>query len=166
MTRRIALGAFALSVALLAGVLFIASAAPVSAEGPVTVASRAISGIVWQDFCLTDCTAGSSLRRGNGVPDEAEKRLAGVTVWLGLGSCRFSRATWSTTTDSLGRYSFSGLGSGTYCVMVNSRQSNTAFPKPGVWSRPSGRSSWYLASYTVFGRASRSGLNFGWDKNP
>ncbi len=164
MTKRIALGVFAVSVALLVGALLLVSAAPARAEGPVAATTRTVSGVVWQDYCEADCTAGSSLRRGNGVPNEAEKRLAGVKVLLGTGSCRFSRAMWSTTTDSLGRYTFSGLGSGTYCVMVNSRQSNTAFPKPGVWSRPSGRSSWYLASYTVYGPFSRSGLNFGWDK--
>lgn len=164
MTKRIGLGVLALGVVLLVGLFAAASAAPVLAEGPVAAVVRTISGVVWQDYCETDCTAGSSLRRGNGVPDEAEKRLAGATVWLGVGACRYSRAIWHTTTDSLGRYSFSSLGRGTYCVMVNSRQSNTAFPKPGVWTRPSGRSSWYIASYTVYGPGSRAGLNFGWDK--
>lgn len=50
-----------------------------------------LSGIVWQDFCLSDCTAGSSLRRGNGTPDEAEVRLSGVLVRLGRGACRYTR---------------------------------------------------------------------------
>ena len=70
------------------------------------------------------------------------------------------------TTKASGTYSFTGLAAGTYCVMVNSRQSSVAFPRPGVWSRPSGRSSYYLASYTVYlapGK-SRGSLYFGWDR--
>ncbi len=141
----------------------VAPTARVSAAAPAPSSGRSLSGIVWQDFCLSDCTAGSSLRRGNGTPDEAEVRLSGVLVRLGRGACRYTRAYRTTTTNAEGRYSFSGLAAGTYCVSVNSRQSNTAFPKPGVWTRPAGRSSWYVASYTVYAGKSRSGLNFGWD---
>jgi|GEM_PF-6774669 len=163
MRRRLMVSLIVLAALLLANVPTADAFWPV----PPPVAARArytISGVVWQDYCLTDCTAGSSLRRGNGVPDEAEVRLAGVTVGLGKGICRGGRATRFTTTDSQGRYSFGGLTNGVYCVTVNSRQSNTAFPKPGVWTRPSGRSSWYIASYTVIIHgASRGNLNFGWD---
>ncbi len=149
----------------LLGLLLFSTVRPALAYEPEAYAGASLSGIVWQDYCAANCTAGSSLRRGNGQPDEAEARLAGVRVGLGVGLCRFSYPTRFTTTDSQGRYSFSGLTAGTYCVTVNSRQSGTAFPKPGVWTRPSGRSPWYVASYTVFlGPASvRGGLNFGWD---
>jgi len=170
MRKRIALLAVSLAAAAL---LVLLAAATVSADtpaaGPGALAAwgYTLSGTVWQDYCVSDCTAGSSLRRGNGTPDEAEKRLAGVTVGLAYGSCRYSRPYRYTTTNSLGKFSFSGLGNGTYCVTVNSRQSNTAFPKPGVWTRPSGRSPWYVASYTVrVWGAGRGGLDFGWDKNP
>ena len=166
MNRRMLLCVVALGALVFAALLFFGGAAPVSAEGPDSTVARSISGVVWQDYCVTDCTAGSGLRRGNGVPNEAEKRLAGVQVGLAYGICRGSHVFRYTTTDSQGRYLFTSLGAGTYCVTVNSRQSNTAFPKPGVWTRPSGRSPWYIASYTVFGPWSRSGLNFGWDKVP
>jgi hypothetical protein len=152
------------------------TAATASADAPTPtpvvttetlVLGHSLSGMVWQDYCETDCTAGSGLRRGNGLPDEAEKRLAGVTVGLGYGYCRYSHVVRTTTTNALGEYKFSGLANGTYCVTVNSRQSNTAFPKPGVWTRPSGRSPWYIASYTVrIWGASRGYLYFAWDKNP
>lgn len=138
-------------------------AAPAGAASPAPSGGRTLSGIVWQDYCASDCTAGSSLRRGNGTPDEAEVRLDGIWVRLGRGACRTAHAYRTTTTNAEGRYAFSGLAAGTYCVSVNSRQSDTAFPKPGVWTRPAGRSSWYVASYTVHVGPSRTGLNFGWD---
>lgn len=133
-------------------------------EGQAPPTGWSISGIVWQDYCKSDCTAGSSLRAGNGVPNEAEVRLAGVKVGLGTGWCRVSHAVNFATTNAQGQYSFGNLANGTYCVTVESRQSNTAFPKPGFWTRPSGRSPWHIASYTVIIHGkSRAGLNFGWD---
>ena len=150
-------------VLLIVATMLTVPAARTSAAAPAPSGGRSVSGTVWQDYCVSDCTAGSSLRRGNGVPDEAEVRLAGVLVRLGRGACRYTRAYRTTTTNSEGQYTFSGLAAGTYCVSVNSRQSDTAFPKPGVWTRPAGRSSWYVASYTVRVGPSRTGLNFGWD---
>ena len=141
------------------------SAAAASDTANAAAGGRSISGVVWQDYCESDCTAGSSLRRGNGSPDEAEKRLDGITVRLGRNRCGISRTLSTTTTDSSGNYTFSSLSAGLYCVSVNSRQSDSAFPKPGVWTRPAGRSSWYIASYTVHVSSfNRSGLDFGWDK--
>ncbi len=164
MKSRIALMLVMASVLALANVTVASAAWPQPPAAPAP-SLHTISGVVWQDYCTQNCTAGSSLRAGNGVPDEAEPRLAGVTVGLGKGFCRFSRATRFTTTDSQGRYSFGALANGVYCVTVNSRQSASAFPKPGVWTRPSGRSSWFIASYTVsIHNANRSNLNFGWDK--
>ncbi|MCW5849219.1 MAG: hypothetical protein KIT87_03980 [Anaerolineae bacterium] len=164
MWRQVRRGARVGMLCLLCLLLFNSASTALASE-PEAYAGASLSGIVWQDYCASNCTAGSSLRRGNGQPDEAEVRLAGLQVGLSRGSCWYSWPTRFTTTDSQGRYSFSGLAAGTYCVTVNSRQSATAFPKPGVWTRPSGRSPWYIASYTVvLGPASsRSGLNFGWD---
>ena len=135
-----------IAVAVVAGGLFIASGSSAAAAPPPL---RWISGVVGWDWCPNNCTAGSSLRAGNGVPNEAEPVQAGVKVGLGYGWCRYSHVVRYTTTDSNGQYTFSGLPAGTYCVTVNNKQSNTKFPKPGVWSRPSGMSPWYLASYTV-----------------
>ena len=164
MVRQVWRGAL-LGVACLLAVWLFSPGSAALADAPQALAGASLSGVVWQDYCASNCTAGSSLRRGNGRPDEAEVRQAGVQVGLSRGNCWYSRPTRFTTTDGEGRYAFSGLAAGTYCVTVNSRQSATAFPKPGVWTRPSGRSPWYIASYTVvLGSAgSRSGLNFGWD---
>ena len=143
---------------------------PVAAATGSTVAAplaSSISGTVFQDYCKVNCVAGSGLNRGNGVPNDAELRLANMWVGLAHGSCRPSRPVFKwVKTNASGNYSFTGLAAGTYCVMVNSRQSSVAFPRPGVWSRPSGRSSYYLASYTVYlapGK-SRGSLYFGWDR--
>jgi hypothetical protein len=156
-------------LAVVVAALMVASVAVVSADSGSSGGNSAssvgytVSGVVWQDYCVSDCTAGSSLRAGNGVPDEAELRLAGVTVGLGNGWCRWSHPVRFTTTNTAGQYSFGGLSNGVYCVTVESRQSNTKFPKPGVWTRPSGRSPWHIASYSVVLHGSGRGyLNFGW----
>ena len=136
-------------------------------SSPALAVKSTISGTVFQDYCETNCVAGSGLNRGNGVPNDAELRLASMWVGLAHGSCRPSQPVYKwVKTNASGNYAFSGLAAGTYCVMVNSRQSSVAFPKPGVWSRPSGRSSYYLASYTVRLAAGRSrgSLYFGWDR--
>jgi hypothetical protein len=162
--KRVLILAVVLAALVLAGTLFVASGSVALAAPPL----RWISGVVWWDWCPNNCTAGSGLRAGNGYPNEAEPVQAGVKVGLGYGTCRYSHVVKYTTTDSNGQYSFSGLPAGTYCITVNSRQSNTKFPKPGVWSRPSGMSPWYIASYTVnlTTRTTWGGLNFGWYQKP
>ncbi len=154
---------FNVSIALALAASFIA----VPATANAAPLAAAISGTVFQDYCKVNCVAGSGLNRGNGVPDTAEVRLANMWVGIAHGACRPSQPVYKwVKTNAAGNYVFAGLGSGTYCVMVNARQSSAAFPRPGVWSRPSGRSSWYLASYTVrlaAGQA-RGPFFFGWDR--
>jgi hypothetical protein len=160
----------AFSVAIAVACVLNLAAVPLMAateSSPPAAVSSSISGTVFQDYCKTNCVAGSGLARGNGVPNDAELRLANMWVGIAHGSCRPSQPVYKwVRTNASGNYLFSGLAAGTYCVMVNSRQSSVAFPKPGVWSRPSGRSSYYLASYTVRLAAgkSRGSLYFGWDR--
>jgi hypothetical protein len=45
-------------------------------NGLAATMSGSISGVVWQDYCAFDCDAGSSLKRGNGIVNPAERRLA------------------------------------------------------------------------------------------
>ncbi|MCW5854020.1 MAG: hypothetical protein KIT87_28390, partial [Anaerolineae bacterium] len=54
----------------LLGLLLFNSASTALASEPEAYAGASLSGIVWQDYCASNCTAGSSLRRGNGQPDE------------------------------------------------------------------------------------------------
>lgn len=153
-------------VVLLVGLLLVAGAAtPARAASPSAPGRHSLGGLVWQDFCAFDCSAGVSLRAGNGVPNIAERHLAGIKVGLAAGPCGERKPSKFKKTAANGRYKFSGLSAGTYCVSVNARQSRHAFPIPGRWSRPFGVSpSALVARYTVVitGSTSPSNLDFGW----
>jgi hypothetical protein len=125
----------------------------------------AISGVVWQDFCRADCVAGSSLKRGNGLVSTAERKLPGIKVTLAKGKCAEKRPSISMTTNKQGFYRFSGLKSGFYCLAVDSRQSGTAFPKPGYWTRPAASKSNPVARYEIQINAATEFVNksFGWN---
>ncbi len=75
---------------------------------------NAISGKIFQD------------NNGNGLQDPGENYLTGVTVTLS-GS-----ASATTTTDSLGFYSFGALANGTYTVTVTQPASTTQTLDPDV----------------------------------
>ena len=127
--------------------------------------SGSISGIVWQDYCGGDCEAGSSLKRGNGIVNNAERRLANIKVTLSKGKCGEKRAALTKKTNANGYYRFTNLTIGYYCVAVNSRQSNTAFRKPGYWTRPATSQSKPIARYTIEITGPREVVNtsFGWN---
>jgi hypothetical protein len=125
-----------------------------------------VSGVVWQDFCGGNCVAGSSLKRGNAVVNDAEKLLGGIRVKLAPGRCVDGRpATRKTTTNMHGFYLFSHLTPGKYCVSVNNRQSSSGFPKPGYWTRPSAAGSKPTAFYdiTIVGTSNLVNKSFGWN---
>jgi hypothetical protein len=65
-----------------------------------------ISGGVWEDLS------------NDGTKDPGEPGFGGATVRLGSGACP-STGLQSTTTNSSGNYSFSGVPAGTYCVSVD-----------------------------------------------
>jgi hypothetical protein len=152
---------------LLALTLAIILAARTSTSGYAAVQGNAtISGVVWQDFCLKDCVAGSNLgKRGNGLVSTAEVRLQGIKVGLAKGKCRNKPPTQVIQTNKNGFYLISGLSKGYYCVTVDSRQSNTAFPKPGYWTRPSPSAQLSVARYQLLvnGPANFVNISFGWN---
>ena len=128
-------------------------------------ASGSISGVVWQDYCARDCDAGSSLKRGNGIVNPAERRLANIKVNLSKGKCGENRNAVTKKTNSKGFYRFTNLKNGFYCIAVTSRQSNTAFKKPGYWSRPTSSASSPVATYTIkiTGPTDVGNTSFGWN---
>lgn len=134
-------------------------------KGIAAAPSGAISGFVWQDYCGGDCEAGSSLKRGNGIVNNAERKLAGITVMLSKGKCADKYATISRKTNAGGYYHFSNLANGWYCVTVNSKQSNTAFRKPGYWTRPATSASQAIAKYQIKITGPQEVVNtsFGWN---
>jgi hypothetical protein len=72
---------------------------------PTPVPPGGARGLVYEDFNY------------NGVHEGSEVGFSGWTVTIGSGACPSSGYA-STTTNSNGRYSFSNLPAGTYCVTV------------------------------------------------
>ncbi len=147
-------------------------------EPGLCVLPAAAGGIVWKDRCLvTGGEGGEPLVLGMGcvqygaAPDEWgadaiyepswEPGIAGVTVDLGSGACPSSGLA-TATSDSAGRYAFSGLTAGTYCVSINVfAYGNEAKLIPGGWTFPV-RAGPARHTLTLLAGESRSGLNFGW----
>jgi hypothetical protein len=106
-----------------------------------------ISGFVWNDLCPpttgttapVDCVATDEegVFIANGVYDAGEPRIPGVTVALGAGACPAATVSATTTTDQAGRYIFTGLDTGTYCIFINAAGgNNSTVLDGGVWSWP------------------------------
>ncbi|MCB0100427.1 MAG: hypothetical protein H6635_09740 [Anaerolineales bacterium] len=72
----------------------------------IVPANSSISGSVYRD------------ENGNGNFNPADAPLSGVTVFLGTGACP-SSGFQSAQTNGEGRYTFSGLFAGTYCITVD-----------------------------------------------
>lgn len=83
------------------------TAAPPTATSTATIlANGSISGKVFRD------------ENGSGSLNPADVPLAGITVQLGSGACP-SSGLQSTQTDGDGKYTFSSLPAGQYCVTVS-----------------------------------------------
>lgn len=134
-----------------------------------------ITGLVWSDLCSAPAGEAEEAPEGcvaladdgfiaDGVYDVGEPRIEGVTVNLGEGACPVEEPIDTAVTDSYGRFSFTGLDAGTYCVYVNSQSSrNTAVLEAGAWSWPEGADE--VATYTIeLGElAGATNPYFGWD---
>ncbi|HSM57757.1 MAG TPA: SdrD B-like domain-containing protein, partial [Candidatus Sulfomarinibacteraceae bacterium] len=106
-----------------------------------------VNGLVWADSCDAADDAetapdGCVAREeggfvADGVYDVAEARIEGVTVALAEGACPAEGSVQTTTTDAYGRYAFTELEAGTYCVFIDAAASqNQALLMPGLWSWP------------------------------
>lgn len=134
-----------------------------------------ITGLVWSDLCSAPggevedapdgCVAlADEGYRADGIYDVGEPRLAGIGVNLGEGACPATEAVDTTITDEYGRFSFTGLDAGTYCVYVDSQSSrNASVLGSGAWSWPEDVDE--VASYTVelVELGSATDPYFGWD---
>lgn len=137
-----------------------------------------IAGVVWKDRCLlTGGEGGEPLVLGQGCVSTAEAPywnsdgvyepswepgIAGLVVDLGAGACP-SVGLATATTDSAGRYSFSGLSAGTYCVSVDLLgYGNLDHLVPGGWRVPSTVAT--VAGYTIalISGQNKAGVGFGW----
>lgn len=134
-----------------------------------------ITGLVWSDLCSAPAGEVEEAPEGcvaladegylaDGIYDVGEPRIAGIGVNLGEGACPATEAVDATITDEYGRFSFTGLDAGTYCVYVDSESSrNASALESGAWSWPEGAD--VIASYTIeLGElAGSTDSYFGWD---
>jgi hypothetical protein len=100
-----------------------------------------ISGLVWEDMCEnlddgefppTGCiVSGDEVNFvGNGLLDAGEVGIGSAQVLLGIGVCP-SGGFATTSTDQNGRFSFTGLEAGVYCVTAKDPERTL-----GVWTYP------------------------------
>jgi hypothetical protein len=151
----------------------------VTPYGLVTVAGSSggetgtLSGIVWLDYCSPpdggsadpdgECTFDAiNGYEGDGIRQADEDGLAGVTISLHSESCSGTKLE-ETLTVADGSYSFSSIGAGRYCVLLDPLSpGNAAILIPGGATYPRRES---IPSYIVelSAGASRTDLDFGWD---
>ena len=147
---------------------------PTAMPEPVDPETAVINGSVWHDLCAVagsgeeatpaeGCIAaadGESFQ-ANGLVEDGEPGLAGITVGLGEGECP-AEGLMTTTTDESGSYAFADLAAGVYCVSIDALAApNDMILLPGGWTFP--ESGEALNSVTVTEGELASGINFGWD---
>jgi hypothetical protein len=105
------------------------------------IATGSIYGLVWEDLC-ENYDQGDSIPLGcvalgdgmsyvaNGILDAGEIGIPSVQVYLGKGSCP-SEGLAVIETDSVGKFNFTGLEQGIYCVTVKDPARTL-----GVWTYP------------------------------
>lgn len=136
------------------------------------IANGSISGWLWNDYCLTN-NVGQALAgdcvvdfNGNvhadGQIQPTESYISGVTILLQAGPCSANNVKVSTVTDGNGKYVFSNLQPGTYCVSMNAAEGGNGDKLlPGDWTFPA-RGIWYQ-EVTLRAGGQASPVNFGWD---
>jgi len=146
-----------------------------NASGTCAAGSGSISGLVWHDLCAlpdgpvskpppgcVDMGGGEGLG-ANGVHDPDEPGIAGVHVKLGQGACMSSVILQTFTTGADGAYSFNNLPAGTYCVFVDSLESDNAPALlPGAWTHPMRWVNPIHQAVILAVAEHRVGIIFGW----
>jgi inhibitor of cysteine peptidase len=134
-----------------------------------------VNGLLWADTCdapadVTDppegCVAAADGEGwvADGVYDTGEARIEGVTVALAEGGCPATSVLQTTTTDAAGRYAFTELDPGNYCVFIDASSSqNQGVLMPGIWTWPEGAEESAGISVTLEEFDTVSDAYFGWD---
>lgn len=130
-----------------------------------------ISGLLWADACgfLADASAGTACLpdgsggfTANGLAEFIEARLSGVVVSLGEGACPSATVVATFTTGPDGRYLFTDLQPGIYCVFVDGAAAgNAAVLADGRWNGP--ESAEAGVTITIEALEVISDINFGWE---
>jgi len=131
-----------------------------------------IAGLVWSDLCeVTDETPsagcvddGEGGFIANGILDGGEPRIAGVSVALAEGACPATSVAATATTGEDGRYTFTALEPGTYCVFINPEGgNNVGVLADGTWTSPDVSAETVSLTVEVAANDTASEINFGWD---
>lgn len=141
------------------------------------VASGSISGYLWNDYCSVHPNAdGTVTVNGHCVPSNdggyqadgmispEETYMPSVTMSLHAGACVNGTMPilMQAVTDLQGRYVFTGLPGGTYCVFMDAvSEGNAPLLLPGDWTFPA-RGIWYQ-QITIQPNDTAFPVNFGWD---
>ncbi len=140
---------------------------PAPEPTPMPAANAAINGRVWHDLCAVagdeeeapdGCVpADDGGFQADGILDAGEPGIEGVLVQLGAGACP-AVGLGETLTDGNGRFAFTDLAAGNYCVSVDALTApNDATLLPGGWSGEAD------AAVTLAAGETRDDLKFGWD---
>ena len=135
-----------------------------------------IRGMVWHDLCVNfedvaspppGCVVSTitDIYLANGILEPGEEGIKGVEVSLGNGLCPSSGLAVAMT-ESDGRYAFTGLAPGMYCVSANqSAYHQLSMLEAGAWTYPTGGEGEGVGSITIVLGAEeiRDNVNFGWD---
>ncbi len=137
-----------------------------------------ISGVVWHDLCAhnpadpappvlpSGCVVNPwGVVRADGVRQDGEPGIPGVSVSLGYGPCPSSGLA-EAITDADGVYTFPPLPPGDYCISVGVGEwgSNHDILMPGDWTMvPGGHEGWSFRAITLVAGDHLTGLDFGWD---
>jgi hypothetical protein len=136
----------------------------------VVAGTASISGFLWSDYCAAGSGAGNCVPdgsgsvRADGMIQPSETYIAGVTIKLQNGECSndITSAIATAVTDGSGRYTFSNLPAGSYCVYMNAAEgSNANLLLPGDWTFPAA-GIWYHELTLAAGDRAFP-VNFGWD---
>jgi len=148
----------------------------VDVEGSCAPAAPAsLGGVIFHDLCAVPYSSDDPTPEGcvdlpgggmaaNGVFEEGEPGLEGVTARLAEGPCPGIDTGSTAVSAADGSYAFSGLAAGTYCVSVNALgDGNDLVLIPGGWTDPAGGGEPIRQEVTLAPGADNLEVHFGWD---
>ncbi|NPA26320.1 MAG: hypothetical protein GXO36_01795 [Chloroflexi bacterium] len=133
---------------------------------PRPVGEGVIEGLVWRDECILTTAATGDAPPGCRIYDQGmagdgyyhdEPGIPGVQVVLRAGRCPGNEVIATTVTDEQGRFVFTGLASGYYCVEIPTPQDALG---PGFWTAPKLEQGYVDVHITW--RKDRQQVAFGW----
>ncbi|MCJ7678520.1 MAG: hypothetical protein MUO35_12460, partial [Anaerolineales bacterium] len=147
-----------------------------SCEGqiePVTV-----SGTLWSDVCPVygscsgalpaGCQCLEGAVAGDGVRQDSEAGIPGVTVHVGPGQCPTASylSQYNAVTDADGSFSQT-LPPGLYCLwIIETEPFNAALEKPGWWTRPVAMDIPFGYTLALVEGDDHTGIDFAWQVAP